>query len=217
MSLSNFSIEYGDTQSVPISNLAIELNAVGAQVYGVETALSVEILTNWLQTCPQGFYFLRSESTLAGYLYAMPITKAEYDASLDSEYDERTLYQNEFGSAGVEKPYRYYLFSSLVVAPQFRETTPASLLLRLAFLRRLIQWSDSNSLVCISAQALSRNGESCAQSLMMEKVGITSKNWIIYNAVLSNEQLLFLEDKFQKKKLLKNVAPMPIRKGALKS
>lgn len=199
MEVEDFSIEYGDTQSIPISDLTIEINALGAQVYGAETALSVEILTNWLQTCPQGFYFLRSEKTLAGYLYAMPITKAEYDASLGSEYDERTLYLNEFGSAGVEKPYSYYLFSSLVVAPQFRETTPASLILRLAFIKRVIEWSDSYSLVCISAQALSKKGESCAQSFMMEKVGITSKNWIIYSAVLSNEQLLFLEDKFQKK------------------
>lgn len=199
MQIENFSIEYGDTQSILISDLTVEINALGAQVYGDETALSVEILTNWLQICPQGFYFLRSKNILAGYLYAMPITKAEYDASLGSEYDERTLYKNEFGSAEVKKPYSHYLFSSLVVAPQFQETTPASLLLRLAFLRRVIQWSDSNSVVCISAQALSKKGESCAQSLMMKKVGITSKNWTIYSAVLSNEQLLFLDEKFQKR------------------
>lgn len=192
-----FSIEYGDTQTIPILDLVKEMNDLGVQVYGAETALGVDILTNWLEICPDGFYFLRRETALAGYLYAMPISQSEYQASLDPQYDERSLFKNEYGSARIKKPYTHYLFSSLVVAPKFQEITAASLILRFAFLKRIIQWRDLNSNVFISAQALSRKGELCAQSFLMNRVGKTLNNWIIYSAELSADDLNYLECSMQ--------------------
>jgi len=194
-----FSIEYGDTQTISIPELVKEMNDLGVQAYGVQTALGVDILTNWLEICPDGFYFLRRENNLAGYLYAMPISQSEYQASLNPQYDERTLFKNEYGSERIRKPYTHYLFSSLVVAPQFQEITAASLILRFAFLKRVIQWRDINSDVFISAQALSRKGELCAESFLMKKVGKTLNNWIIYNAVLSGDDLKSLECSMQKR------------------
>ncbi|MCW5821767.1 MAG: hypothetical protein KIT34_03130 [Cyanobacteria bacterium TGS_CYA1] len=194
-----FSIEYGDNQPLSISDLSVEINALGTKVYGVETAFPVEILTDWLEKCPQGFYILRKERELAGYLYAMPISQKEFAASLEAEYDEQKLFKNGLGSEGVQKPYKHYLFSSLVVAPRFQEKTPASRLLRLAFINRVIEWRDPLEPVYISAQALSKKGERCAQSLMMKNIGATSKNWIIYSAALSSEDLYSIQSKLQNK------------------
>lgn len=194
-----FSIEYGDNQPLSISDLSVEINALGTQLYGTQTAFPVELLTEWLEKCPQGFYLLRKGTDLAGYIYAMPISQKEFAASLESEYDERTLFKNGLGSVGIKKPYNHYLFSSLVVAPNFQEKTPASLLLRLAFLNRVIELRDPLKPVCISAQALSKKGERCAQSLMMKNIGTTSNNWKIYSAALSSEDLFSIQSNLQNK------------------
>jgi hypothetical protein len=90
--------------------------------------------------------------------------------------------------------------SSIAVAQDYQQQSPASLLLRLALIEDLIgQVPGGNQVARISAQVLSPQGEACMRSLGLQAHGLTNAGWKVYHGTLEKTDLVNIRQELQRK------------------
>jgi hypothetical protein len=185
--------EYGSDPCPTIQKIA-------AQSYGSSTALPLSLLRRWYNQNPEIFKIaLVSNNVVAGYLSSLPLIGKRFDQTIDPEFKESTIKAGDIDS-GFYPAKGGVFISSIAVAREYQEQSPASILLRLAFVEDLIAYSSGNEQsVRISAQVLSPKGEACMRSLGLRERGSTDTGWRIYFARLEKTELQSVHRELQRK------------------
>ena len=176
------------------------LHRLAVQTYGPVSALPVSILRNWY--AKNGAIFriaVTSEDQVAGYLSSLPLSANIFEKTLDSDFLETSIVADDIDTSLCAANGGVFI-SSIVVAPEYQKRTPASLLLRLAFIADLAADGHAqNQTVRISAQALSPKGEACMRSLGMKARDLTACGWKVYYGRLGRADLLGVRKELQRK------------------
>lgn len=152
-------------QSSASLNPCADVFALAKSVYQQTELLSESLLECWWRVHPEIFWLAYEAGTLCGYISAIPLTKAAFTRSLQSDFDEKRLEPDDI--LPFQKTYQLY-FSSIVVHPDWRSQT-ISRRLRMAFLKSLIQlYSEGKELQAMSALVVSEKGSRMMQSLGMQ-------------------------------------------------
>lgn len=123
----------------------------------------------------------------------------EAPVTIDPEFQEGSITADDIDSA-LWPPNGGVFISSVVVAPEFQKRSPASLLLRLAFIEDLIRdCPGPDQTLRMSAQALSPKGEACMRSLGLTACDLTTAGWKVYYRKLAREDLLRIRKKLRHK------------------
>jgi ribosomal protein S18 acetylase RimI-like enzyme len=176
------------------------LHELAGQNYGPLSALPVSLLRNWYEKTRSIFRIaLTSEKLIVGYLSALPLFANVFENTLDSDFQETSIKADDIDkSSGTAN--RGVFISSIVVAPDYQKQSPASLLLRLAFIEDLIgDCLEKNQAVRISAQALSPKGAACMRSLGLKARDCTAAGWKVYYGRLGRADLLGVREELQQK------------------
>jgi hypothetical protein len=185
--------EYGADPCSPIQNIA-------TQSYGSSSALPVSLLQSWYNKNPAIFRIaLTSKNAVAGYISSLPLVGNMFNRTIEPDFQESSISADDIDT-------RFYpakggvFISSIVVAQDYQQQSPASLLLRLALIEDLIgQCPGVKQVVRISAQALSPKGEACMRSLGLQAHGFTNAGWKVYYGTLEKRDLINVQQDLQRK------------------
>jgi hypothetical protein len=170
------------------------------QNYGPSSALPVSLLQTWYERNRSIFRIaVVEEDLIVGYLSALPLCEHIFRKTLEPDFQE-----NIIGAADIQPSFcpadGGIFLSSIVVKPEYRRRTPASLHLRLAFIADLIdECTKATQLLRISAQALSPEGQACMRSLGLKPGDFTTASWRICYSRLGLADLLTARKKLQHK------------------
>ncbi len=176
------------------------LQGLAVQNYGPFTALPVSLLRSWYEKNRSIFKMaVTSENSVVGYLLCLPLFVNIFEGTLGSDFQENSIAADDIDSSLCSVSGSVFI-SSIVVAPEYRRRSPASLLLRLAFIEDLIRGCpEEKQTVRISAQALSPEGEACMRSLGLQACGSIAAGWKVYYGQLGNADLLGVQKDLQHK------------------
>ena len=185
--------EYRDDPCATLQQLAV-------QSYGPSLALPVSRLRSWYHKNPSIFRIaLTSQNSVAGYISSLPLRAKIFERTIDSDFQERLIATEDIDTQFCSSDGGVFV-SSIVVAPQYQTSSPASLLLRLAFIEDLIgECFIEKKMVRISAQAISAKGEACMRSLGLKACGFTAAGWTIYHGKLGRADLHKYQKELQQK------------------
>jgi hypothetical protein len=173
---------------------------IAAESYGSSTALPVSLLQSWYNRNPAIFRIaLTSKSAIIGYISSLPLIGNMFKRTIEPDFQESSISQDDIDTRFF--PAKGGLFiSSIAVAQDYQQQSPASLLLRLALIEDLIgQCPSDKQVVRISAQALSPKGEACMSSLGMRAHGYTDAGWKVYHGALGQTDLINIQQELQRK------------------
>jgi ribosomal protein S18 acetylase RimI-like enzyme len=176
------------------------LHGLAVQNYGPISALPVSLLRNWYEKNNSIFRIaVTSENSVVGYLSSLPLLANIFIRTLESDFQESSINADDIDTSLWPANGGVFI-SSIVVAPEYQKQSPASLLLRLAFIEDLIgDCFEKNQAVRISAQALSPKGEACMRSLGMQAWDLTAAGWKVYYGQLGKADLLGVRKGLQHK------------------
>lgn len=174
------------------------LQELAVQNYGSSTALPVSFLRSWYEKNVSIFRIaVTSENSVVGYFSALPLFANIFERTLEPDFQENSINADDIDTSLCPANGGVFI-SSIVVAPEYRRRTPASLLLRLAFIEDLIgDCLEENQAVRISAQALAPKGEGCMRSLGLKACDLTTAGWKVYYGRLRRADLLGVRKELQ--------------------
>ena len=176
------------------------LQELAAQNYGPSSTLPTSLLRGWYNKNASIFRIaVTSENSVAGYISSLPLCKKIFERTIDPGFQESCITAQDIDTSLCSSDGGVFI-SSIVVAPEYQKHTPASLLLRLAFIEDLIsECAGEDQEVRISAQTLSAKGESCIGSLGLKAYGFTTAGWKIYYGKLGRAGLHSVRQELQQK------------------
>lgn len=176
------------------------LQEIAAQNYGPSLALSVSHLRIWYEKNPSIFRIaMTAENMVVGYISSLPLFANIFERTIDPDFQESAITAENIDTSLCSSDGGVFI-SSIAVAPEYQKLSPASLLLRLAFIEDLIRaCSDENQTVQFSAQTLSAKGEACMRSLGMKARGFTTSRWRIHYGKLGRADLRSIQKELQQK------------------
>jgi len=176
------------------------LQELATQNYGPSLALPVSCLRIWYQKNTAIFRIaMTSENIFAGYISSLPLFAKIFERTIDPDFQENFIAAEDINTSLCSSTGGVFI-SSIAVAPEYQKLSPASLLLRLAFIEDLIRaCSDENQTVQFSAQTLSAKGEACMRSLGMKARGFTTSRWRIHYGKLGRADLRSIQKELQQK------------------
>lgn len=176
------------------------LQELAAQNYGPSSTLPTSLLRGWYNKNASIFRIaVTSENSVAGYISSLPLCKKIFERTIDPGFQESCITAQDIDTSLCSSDGGVFI-SSIVVAPEYQKHTPASLLLRLAFIEDLIsECAGEDQEVRISAQTLSAKGESCIGSLGLKAYGFTTAGWKIYYGKLGRAGLHSVRQELQLK------------------
>jgi len=183
-----------------IGNPCAALQELAVQSYGPLAALRVSLLRSWYKKNNSIFKIaVTSDNSVVGYLLSLPLFANIFERTLAAVFQEKSIAADDLDGSLCAAGGGIFI-SSIVVAPEYRSQSPASLLLRLAFIEDLIaNCSEQNQAVRLSAQVLSPRGESCMRSLGLKARGLTTCSWKVYYGRLGRTDLLGIREELQRK------------------
>ena len=156
-----------------------EIAELAVRLYGRESALPVSLLRKWYWKNASIFRIATTlDGTVCGYISTLPLGTNRFEKSVKPDFQETSLKAEDIDNVFCPEEGGVFL-SSIAVAPEYQQQSPASLLLRLALVEDLIQANNKIGLR-ISAQAVSQKGQRCMESLGMKVCGETTTGWKIY-------------------------------------
>lgn len=181
-------------------NPCAALHRLAVQNYGHSSALPVSLLQTWYERNRAIFRIaVVSESLVVGYLSALPLFANVFEKTLEPDFQEKCIDAADILPSFCPAEGGIFI-SSILVTPEYRRRSPASLLLRLAFIEDLIgECIRANQLIRISAQVLSPGGGACMRSLGLKAGNPTPAGWRIYDSRLGRADLLAARKKLQHK------------------
>ena len=176
------------------------LQELAVKIYGPSSALPVSLLRSWYAKNRAIFRIaVTSDKFVVGYFSCLPLFANIFGRTIDPEFQEGSITADDIDSA-LWPPNGGVFISSVVVAPEFQKRSPASLLLRLAFIEDLIRdCPGQDQTLRMSAQALSPKGEACMRSLGMQAWDFTAAGWKVYYGQLGKADLLGVRKDLQHK------------------
>ena len=171
---------------------------MAGRLYGQASALPISLLRKWYLKNASIFRIAQStDGVLAGYISALPLAANRFEKTIKPDFQETSIQAEDIES--ILRPENGGVFvSSIVVAPEYQLQSPASLLLRMALVEDLIAASHRKG-IRISAQAISRKGQGCMESLGMKIHDVTTTGWKIYYGELSTVDLRGIQEKLNQK------------------
>jgi len=183
--------EYGNDPCQAIAEMAVRL-------YGRQSALPASLLRSWYHKNASIFRIAASsDGSMAGYISTLPLGTDRFEQTVKPDFQEKSIQADDIDSAFGPECGGVFL-SSIVVAPEYQQRSPTSLLLRLALVEDLIQVSGKKG-IRISAQAVSQKGQLCMESLGMKICDVTTDGWKIYYGENTGADLRGIQKILQKK------------------
>ena len=181
-------------------NPCAALQRLAVRSYGHSSALPVSLLQSWYERNSAIFRIaVVSKNLVVGYISTLPLFANVFERTLEPDFQENFIDAADINPSFCPADGGIFV-SSIAVTPEYRRRSPASLLLRLAFIDDLIgECARTNQLVRISAQVLSPGGEACMQSLGLKAGNLTTAGWRIYYSRLERSDLLAARKKLQHK------------------
>lgn len=176
------------------------LQELATQIYGPSTSLPESLLREWYEKNTSIFRIaVTSENSVAGYISSLPLCEKVFKQTIDPDFQETSIAAEDIEPSLSSSDGGVFI-SSIVVAAGYQKQTPASLLLRLAFIEDLIsECSGEKQTVRITAQALSAKGYACMGSLGLKACGFTTAGWKIYFGELGRAGLYNVRKELQQK------------------
>ena len=183
-----------------IDDPCVALQELAIQNYGPSSALPVSLLRSWYEKNRAIFKIaVTSDKSVVGYFSCLPLCAQIFGRTTDPDFQEGSITTDDIdipmwpSNGGV-------FISSVVVAPEYQKRSPASLLLRLAFIGDLIRdCPGENQAIRISAQALSPKGEACMRSLGLKAWDLTTTGRKVYYGKLGRAELIDVQKELQHK------------------
>ncbi len=142
---------------------------------------------------------MTAENLVVGYISSLPLFEKTFKRTIDPHFQESMITAEEIDTALCPSTGGLFI-SSIAVAPEYQKLSPASLLLRLAFIEDLIrECSDENQTVRFSAQTLSPKGEACMRSLGLKACGFTTTGWKVHYGKVAKADLHSIQMELQQK------------------
>lgn len=176
------------------------IQKLAAKNYGASSALPVSLLQSWYRQNPAIFRVaLNSKNSVVGYISSLPLFANAFSRTIDIDFQECSIAADDIDESFFPSSGGIFI-SSIVVAPEYQNRAPNSLLLRLTLMEDLIgACPEGNPIIRISAQALSPKGEACMRSLGMKVCGTTTAGWKVYYGKLSKPDLHGIHRELQRK------------------
>ena len=134
---------------------------------------------------------------MVGYISTLRLCTDRFEQTVQPDFEEKSIQADDVDSAFGPENVGVFL-SSIAVAPEYQQRSPASLLLRLALVEDLIQVNCKKD-IRISAPAVSQKGQLCMESLGMKICGETTDAWKIYYGENTSAELYDIQITLQKK------------------
>ncbi len=156
-----------------------DIAELAGRLYGRQSALPVSLLRAWYMKNASIFRIATTlDGTVCGYISTLPLGKNKFEQTVKPDFQETTLQAGDIENVFCPEKGGVFL-SSIAVASEYQQHSPASLLLRLALVEDLIKAGKKRGFG-ISAQAVSQKGQRCMESLGMAVCGKTTAGWKIY-------------------------------------
>lgn len=182
------------------TNPCASIQELAGRVYGPESTLSGPLLRSWFEKNTAIFRIAAAlNGELIGYVSSIPLLASKFERTVEPDFNEKSIKAEDIDTSLWPSKGGVFI-SSIVIAPEHQRRSPASLLLRIALVKDIInECTDENRTFRFSAQALSKKGETCMRSLGMEAYGVTTMGWKIYYGELRRAALQRVQQELQRK------------------
>lgn len=137
--------------------------------YPAGVVLPVDIIRAWRRANPEVLHVIAEPSTkrVMGYILALPLTTNAFARTLQEDFDEKWLSDDDV--LPYDMPDLYYLYvSSIVVDPAHRQSGTAYRALVDGFARFMVNLAERDVFIVeLSADAVTRQGERMCRSIGM--------------------------------------------------